>query len=506
MEYFISWEKILVDFSSASRSSQSKCKVRLLDTVFIDNSSGRLLWYFTKNNGIISKKKDDLCTIEAIVDRFRRFAFANPTNVEKYIAIVVDKNGLRRRLVDDDFQSALKTLPKESFIQVFLRPKQGLNQLYVAEHKEEDRGNGLESTRLYFQSNDNKSTKTVIQHSSTSDQICAQMDVFVDEFVHCLRAQPSDVFQTDSCIKSLEAVFILDDNDQIWLSHISRLATTGHAEDNATVANLGSSAAHQDMRNSTDQSSSSFRPGSRTSVREVATSNVAPGDLIVREGRTILCTLGPDDLPGLRAWSVASVTASGDCVWAVDLAAYSQGMSDPGTAVLRADRAKTRFSVPQTAPFLRLLLLKGTEELLFGRVPVDGPADFAQRWRQLLQTALDAPLSARQSTDATVCGNCYAVLRKLESLIAVSFDVRGRIRPDSPITLPEQRPKSVQGRDRASRGSESEDLRTRHSAPESRNNSARRDETSSQTSPPGHSADPRESVGPSAGPRAAAGE
>ena len=98
----VDWASLLSALSHSANKS-GKISIRLLDSIFFnefydENRATTLFkWYFTTKSGYISHKKHlealDANCINDIVDRFSRFALANPNNNEQIVGVFVHGNG-----------------------------------------------------------------------------------------------------------------------------------------------------------------------------------------------------------------------------------------------------------------------------------------------------------------------------------------------------------------------------------------------------------------------------
>ena len=77
-----------------------------------------------------------------------------------------------------------------------------------------------------------------------------------------------------------------------------------------------------------------------------------------------LSSLGPDELPGLRAWTLATLSENDQMGWAIDLNEYSSLPSPNSSLIdLRKRRAETRMVIP----YRYVAFTRFSEELLLGR-------------------------------------------------------------------------------------------------------------------------------------------
>eukprot|EP00613_Pedinella_sp_CCMP2098_P036728 CAMPEP_0171811734 /NCGR_PEP_ID=MMETSP0991-20121206/78287_1 /TAXON_ID=483369 /ORGANISM="non described non described, Strain CCMP2098" /LENGTH=222 /DNA_ID=CAMNT_0012425163 /DNA_START=15 /DNA_END=681 /DNA_ORIENTATION=+ len=115
-----------------------KCEVRLLDTVFLDESSGKVEggdWLFTSKHGTVTLKKQEQVTVQKVVDRFGRFAMMNPLNTDQFVARLLPSeqnaesssgDGRLLNLAElEGFLASSNGSEKGVALQVFLRPRDG---------------------------------------------------------------------------------------------------------------------------------------------------------------------------------------------------------------------------------------------------------------------------------------------------------------------------------------------------------------------------------------------
>jgi hypothetical protein len=145
--------------------------------------------------------------------------------------------------------------------------------------------------------------------------------------------------------------------------------------------------------------------------------------VIYKEGGSLRSSLGPEDLPGLRAWVMTGMNGTSPNDWFVDLAQY-RSSSPPSSDLegLRASRSEQRRVVSP----LFAALLERVDSLLTGAIDVDDEEDFADKWRAVYAQAVSANASRPAAGEISVCGNCYAICAKLKSLVDVDFYASGK--------------------------------------------------------------------------------
>ena len=133
------------------------------------------------------------------------------------------------------------------------------------------------------------------------------------------------------------------------------------------------------------------------------------------------CALGPDDLPGLRAWALVSLSDGDNLQWSIDMKECDQVNSsdaNPAMESVKKQRTEQRHRVSASL----VALMSGSEELLLGfhnSVNNHNESAFKEAWQNTLA-------SVKQRIDASeevvVCGNTHAICRKLESLRDIDFE------------------------------------------------------------------------------------
>jgi hypothetical protein len=392
----IPWPKLLSILSSGSVDG-AKCELRLLDCVFNDgvstegNSSvaqasisekaenNQLHWYFTTRSGVISKKKADNIKAASIVDRFVKFALANPNNVGKYVGVSIENSSNHRSLYRDwefagvveKYLNSNSASSGDSYLQVYIRPLHGKDVYYTFHATRERRGN----YSMYVQTLAEETYQNDPLVNSNAAHAIAYGKKVV-EFLH---------FGCGLLVDNISIEMVVDDNTHVWLSHVplcvgEQVSRSTAAKEEAegirsvsfdladpayissknsqAMAKLASQksaqlpqlkpssssssrglASHASMpallhadgsRPSTVQSS---RPGSVSSHANIGSSaaqaSSSSSSLIYKDSTAYRCNLGPDDLPAIKCWhSVADNHDSNNSSntttnrWTVDLSDY----------------------------------------------------------------------------------------------------------------------------------------------------------------------------------------
>ena len=155
------------------------------------------------------------------------------------------------------------------------------------------------------------------------------------------------------------------------------------------------------------------QPSSRAHSREAHT----PRDqekLVFKEGNIYKCILGPEDLPGLKAWTLQSIKDRSK--WSINMNEYTPASNFQVISSL----AKERLGMKRTVPYLYLHLVSLSDTLLKGMDRVINAEDFRSKWKRNYEFALSSDLS-KYPQEVTVCGNCDAIIAKLKQLVQVDF-------------------------------------------------------------------------------------
>ena len=107
---------------------------------------------------------------------------------------------------------------------------------------------------------------------------------------------------------------------------------------------------------------------------------VGNGGLVRKDGGVYSCAMGPDDLPGLRAWTLVSVSDGDNLQWSIDMnecdAAANQ-QANPAMEPVKRQRAEQRH---KTSPILVALMAIGEELLLGFHNSVNNKDEVAFKW------------------------------------------------------------------------------------------------------------------------------
>ena len=446
-----SWVDLLAHLVNgrSDEDSTRKCSVRVLDTVYVPQGGdvNEPQWYFTTKSGTIARKKGDKSSLSAVFERFSKFSLANPNNSQRLIGVFVHGNGYRQYLNESNMQEMLSVnssvlLQKGSHLQVYLRPFKGRDEVATCRVRKMPNG------KVEFDCVSGTSSGNLT--NITNPGVLDQMKRFTQEILDHIRECRS--LQCDSA----RVDFIIDDNEHVWLSNIPQSSFSpmdatflvNENNDNSNNVQLPSvisanEASHhayfdddaaKQIIGSADgsrPSSRSVRPGSSGGIKAGWGAHLLGGELIFRDNSNVfLCQRGPDDLPGLRAWSLVSL--GGDNLqWSVEMSEYSlsQVLSpNPTVEAIRRQRSEQRHK----EPVLMLMLIRLGEQILLGKdLTVVDESTFKRAWQQAYEQAQKNVASAGNESSAlqgfgpgsevVVCGNIHAICRKLDSLCKINF-------------------------------------------------------------------------------------
>lgn len=401
----ISWEEIL---SLITTTGDASCSVRLLDTIFLqqDHSSSSWLWYFTTKNGIISKKKPEKSTINAITTRFHRFSMSNPYNSLQYVGTLVKDDGTRQYLTENELRNYFTTESNlidsnSSFLQVYLRPYDGIDQIVKVSYQSHPQENF--SFLVHKATGESCELNSLPESSFISDQ-CT---IFTKEILKALR-----VLNFSEPLTELQMEFVIDDNKHVWLSKISQ------RKEIQSPDLLSSSL--PELPNSS-QSSRKSQGISSTPALIVATER-----LLWREGGIYRCKVGPEGLPGLRAWvltSLAKQQTPSHNDWRIDF----NEIANPSSTIATNDVYENRSKITRPISSKMILLIEHFQPLLCGSTEETRlPSEFTGQWKLFYNTFQKKLREKKLKTagEVTVDGNVHAICQKLQSLIDINFEAK----------------------------------------------------------------------------------
>lgn len=409
-QYSYTWQELL---NELTKTGDITCSVRLLDTVFINSQNGTYSWYFTTKNGTVSKKKTEKSTIEAITTRFNRFSMSNPNNTLQYVGTAIT-NSNRKYFTESEISSYFGIGSSQSdsgrFLQVYLRPFNGVDMLVKVYFKYQDNRDSLQFAVQSL----NKKESGDLSSLPDSTFICDQCTIFTKEIIKAL-----NLLNSDRTVTELNAEFIVDDNKHVWLSQISH----------ATCHSLPYDQTAQSpdvLASSLPELPTSSQSNRKTQTTEQASYPVSEQseNLLWREGGIYHCKVGPEGLPGLRAWILTSLSKQqtpSHNDWRIDFDEMSQPPS------VSEDVFQNRQNITRTLPTKMVMLIEHFQELLCSSNPQSSNVlEFTAQWKshynQFLKKIKEK--KSKLSGEVTVDGNVQAISHKLQSLIDINFEAK----------------------------------------------------------------------------------
>jgi hypothetical protein len=348
--------------------------LRMLDTAFVDGEGCIEKWIYTSKTGHVQcRRRSD--GISKLIDRFSRFALANPENKEGIVALLTKRG--------DNFRVAVRRseleLPKVSgrspasfrggILQCYLRPSQGKNSFFRARRDATGSLQVFSSGPLHRDPLAEMSKDSVRRREELPLGEVWPHAALVGKAMDSLAAflggtQPSE---------SLVADLIVDDNNEAWISSVTVVA------------------AHVDKR-----------------IRNSGLLPPPPVSLLWEEKGVTFSRKRAAELPGLIAMES----------W-VD--PHSQRRSLSANVALASERHRV--------PSGSVDLLKRMDTLLLDDLgpPPDGQmgAGLASRWKETSDSAArEWELTGRliaSKVHMTVCGNTYEIMERLQALREAGF-------------------------------------------------------------------------------------
>ena len=419
----------LLSLLSSTGKGGRKCSTKLLDTIFVPGGGGSLLWFFTTKSGTLSKKKANN-SLAGVSERFSRFALSNPNNTDKTIGVFVHGNGHRQTLSAsalDELLSpnnAASLSEAGSYLQVYLRPYRGQEATVSCTCNSQSQSQSQTSSSKPRFAYSRQSSLGGSEALESSGNLQEQMEQQVEEIQACLLETRGLV------VKEMRADFVVDDNEHVWLCNVPHCSVAPVAAEDE----MGAQKENKGLNNGSSSSSSSssvnasllpLLKASALGSGDTPRSQVlASSEILTRSpDGAYCCAVGPDDLPGLRAWSLVSLASDGGggqggLSWAVEMDEYKPGnflSPNPAVEAMRRQRAEARFKVP----LLQVMVLRLADRILLGKETLPSEEAFEAAWRAVHERALSAAQGG--DVETIVCGNTHAICRKLELLCQIGF-------------------------------------------------------------------------------------
>lgn len=409
------WKDILYELT---KTTDIPCSVRLLDTIFIDSQNLVNAWYFTTKNGIVSKKKAEKSTFEAISTRFNRFSMSNPNNTHQYVGTVMTDSH-RKYLTESELASYFSASSTESdttkSLQVYLRPYNGVDLVVRAYFRVQGNHENLQfAVQLLDKKESNDLSKL-----PDSTFICDQCKIFTREIIKAL-----NLLNSDRVVTELTAEFIVDDNRHVWLSKISRAICHTLPLDVESPDLLASSLPELPNSSQSTRKSQVIEQSLSAQYSDTEFSEA----LMWREGGVYHCKVGPEGLPGLRVWILTSISRQqtpSHNDWRID---FDEMTQSPPTD---NDVFQNRLDITRTLPIKFVLLIEHFQELLRNSNPqatsvVEYIAKWKSRYNDFLKHMKEKKL--KSSSEVSVDGNVHAISQKLQSLIEINFEAKAAVK------------------------------------------------------------------------------
>lgn len=422
-----------------SVSKSNKCVLRLLDTVFV-NQDLKLSWYFTTGQSLsVAKKKDSNTSVASVLERFEKFALANPRNESKHVAIMVHSNGIRELLKQTELVELLQNNLEEvtldnSYIQVFQRPHdEYMDVILAVDYHLDTTGGAITlsfSTRSAATGNSDGSHREIsesdIQPSALNDMV---------EFTNAICKFMS--VNMGNAVRAMTVEFIMDEANHAWVTNIPSVTVvpSGTLSEDPPPATVGARKIAEAVPSSLPSVKPSSREGSsRPSSRPTSTSNntihiVAPATndestaFLRRDGNGYASNFSVDELPGLRAWVVGKANANNDRIqWNIDMGLYGGACAADQEENLQMKKLRSKSK--HVMPSKNITLLKDCESVLLARPTCDvsTTTQLQSAWRNAYDKYLVSLTRASSANeDVVVCGNVNAIVQKIEGLIKASF-------------------------------------------------------------------------------------
>lgn len=242
------------DGESSSLFKQKWSGMRLVDTVVLDDAGEVESWIFTAKTGEITAKKKFQDRAK-VVERFTRFALANSSNTEGYVALV-SSSSIRRqahpgeRTVVDRIALEEAMIGSEAVppgfvgrtLQCYLRPQHGANSFLRGRVRAGDKSFSLMSLSPLFQraptasgclveSNTPAETdsRRVEERDLGADGLHDQIKSALTSLAAFLEPRLCEAGADPTAIWDCEADFIVDDNGELWLTSLPNVTVSPKA-------------------------------------------------------------------------------------------------------------------------------------------------------------------------------------------------------------------------------------------------------------------------------------
>ena len=236
-DYSLSYLGCLTQLSQAA-SKSSRCVLRLLDTVFIDENL-KLSWYFTTGQSLsVAKKKESNTTPTTVLDRFEKFALANPRNILKHVAVLVHPDGQRELLK----QSSLRELLNSNldsiagrdgcYLQVYQRPHDDFMDKVISQEFHIDHVTSEINSTYYikFVSGKRYGDREQVDVNGLQSTVTRDITDFSNEICKFM------LNNAQSEVQSMSLDYIVDESNHAWVINVPEIVMV-HIEESTTATN-----------------------------------------------------------------------------------------------------------------------------------------------------------------------------------------------------------------------------------------------------------------------------
>jgi hypothetical protein len=416
--------------------AETRCNLRIVDTVLFDAANNQpQRWLFTSKSGTVAKKKEANITFSKIKERFCRFALANPNNKEQSVCVQLTADGQQRVLHKDEFEDLILKAEKggvknTAALQCYLRPKGGEGYTYRNEYI-------VEAGRATTQTKRTKVGGSRAQ-GLTESALTASLDAHTNNIIQYI--------QTYRQTKVMKAVvdYVVDDNNEVWLSHVPWLFTTGPirkekgskrskkkpAKGSATLVSGKATDGQENPNLRTSQS----LPAVRARTPDTAHTPASHSPSTSCKGE--YCYMPLNSFPGLLGITKHKDEDGDMPSWRKDLKKMrSKQWGEHSTTDHSEKGAEAHDEVipdsGQRFPIAQkeVMLAKNEEAFLKNEVADEkDSSSLAKRWEEV-DTALCADLGSSNPSafygKCSVCSNCFQVYSRMEQLRKRKFKHNG---------------------------------------------------------------------------------
>ena len=427
-----------------SSSKSNRCMLRLLDTVFVDKNL-KMSWYYTTGQSLsVAKKKDSSTSPDSVLDRFEKFALANPRNSNGIVAVFVNSEGDRQILnqsaVRDLLRNNLSELSQDgSYLQVYQRPHDQFTDRFIIQQTTVDDDGGITVSyfSLYHDGSDMGSTEP-LDIGQLNKLILHDMEEFSKEIFKYIE-------NNNKRLSAIVIEFMVDESNHAWVTNIplaninSKVTESERRESNAHLLMKPTEVLPQvkppsSRENQSRPSSSHNAPGPAQTIDDAklqsSITSIFPlnSALLHKDSTGYIAKYSVDELPGLRAWVVGKANSSNDSIqWHIDMEMYHNGSVDDSHISMKNLRSKSRHVTKQKY----IYLLKEAEQVLLGKLPNPiTPEQLQLAWLEVYNRYLQGLVNNSHSDEEViVCGNIFAIIPKLEGLMNSKFAYTNVVAP-----------------------------------------------------------------------------